>query len=212
MCTWEEVGGVTFSRSMKGTHTMLNYLKSRSFLMLGLGLTSGLAVGVGMAIGVFVATNQQTAGSSLFPETALHAVATARSESSSMAVATGPIDEDTEGLFTLDFQTGELMCFVMYPKGAGQRRIGGFFKANVIKDLGFEKTKKPNYLLVTGVTSFVGRTGTTRPGLSVAYVVDPNTGNFVAYGVPWDQTAAARMAPQMGALVKLDAQGIRKKP
>ncbi len=184
---------------------MANFLKSKSAWMLGLGLL----LGVGIVIGVLVATGGNPSGTFALPETALHAAGASRTET--MAVATGPIDEDTEGLFILDFQTGELMCFVIYQKGAGKRKIGGFFRTNVIKDLGFEKQKKPNYLLVTGETNFLRGGGVLRPGISVAYVVDVNTGKFAAYVVPWDQTAHARMVPQTAQLITLDGETIRRK-
>jgi hypothetical protein len=145
----------------------------------------------------------------LLAETTLHAASTTRTDS--MAAATGPVDDDTEGLFTLDFQTGDLLCFVMYPKGAGARKLGGFFKTNVLKDLGVDREKKPNYMLITGQTNFLRGSGTVRPGFSVFFVFDVNTGKFAAYGVPWDATSAARSAPQRAALILLDAQTIRRK-
>jgi len=144
---------------------------------------------------------------SLLPATALHAATASRNDS--MAVATGPIDDATEGLFVLDFHTGELTCFVVYPKGAGPRKIGGIFKANVLKDLGFDKDKKLNYLLVTGWTDFPPKGAAVRPAKCVAYVVDTNSGKVAAYGILWNPTAAAAGRPQTGPLILLDKDTVR---
>ncbi len=32
-----------------------------------------------------------------------------------MAIATGPIDDDSEGVFFLDYLTGDLQCWFYYP-------------------------------------------------------------------------------------------------
>jgi hypothetical protein len=151
-------------------------------------------------------------GSSQFenPATYLHAEAAARGET--VAVATGAVDEDVEGLFTIDFLTGELQCFVLYVKGPGANKIGGHFKRNVVADLGLEKGKKPKYLLVTGRANFTRGAAGVRPGFSVVYVIDDNSGKFAVYGLHWDKTKAVKGVPQAGTFILLDKKQNRVAP
>jgi hypothetical protein len=190
---------------------MANWLTRKSAALLGVGLALGLLVGVGMMTGTLCAVWFQHASPTGHPELVLHAESASGCDS--MAVATGPIDEDSEGLFTLDFLTGELSCFVIYAKGPAARSIGGKFKANVTAPtlLGTPQAgKKPHYLLVTGKTNFVrGGSSTMRPGFSVAYVVDTNTGKWVAFGVPWNPSASARGQVQEAALIPLATDNAR---
>jgi hypothetical protein len=129
----------------------------------------------------------------------LHASATHGADT--MAVATGAID-DSEGLFVLDFLTGELMCYVLSNK-SGTFRSG--FKTNVVQTLGIEPGKKPKYLIVTGIANLPRGLGPKRLAQSVVYVVDSNTGNFAAWGIPWDRNAAATVNVQVAPMVLLDA-------
>jgi hypothetical protein len=133
------------------------------------------------------------------PERYLHAEAAARGET--LAVATGAIDEDVEGLFTVDFLTGDLQCFVLYVKSSAPDKVGGRFVRNVVKDLGMEKGKKPRYLLVTGRANFPHGGGAVRPAFSAVYVIDDNTGKWAAYVVPWDRPKVVKGTPQTGTLI-----------
>jgi hypothetical protein len=119
-----------------------------------------------------------------FPETVLNATAT--HGGTTMAMATGPIADCVEGLFVMDFITGELQCWVYNPR-TGQ--IGGMFKHNVVADLGVEQGKQPKYLLVTGQGSFRTGGGNIRPADAIVYVADENTGHFAAYVLPWNRQA-----------------------
>jgi len=188
---------------------MFSRLSKKSALLVGTGLALGLLAGVGMTIGILATLGQRQTNQLILPETALHAVSSTRAET--LAAATGPVDDDMEGLFTLDFLTGDLQCFVMYSKGPGAQKFGGYFKTNVIPALqgadalkAPEKGKKPSYLLLTGQSRFVRGGGMLRPGYSVAYVIDANTGRFAAYGIRWSPTQAASGRPQKDELVLLD--------
>lgn len=116
-----------------------------------------------------------------------------------MAVATGVIDEGTEGVFILDFLTGDLQCWVINP------RVGQFtnlFKTNVIADLGVEQGKAPDYVMAAGVADFRGP-ASTNFGRSVIYVADGNTGNVACYAVPWSRQLAATASVQTGILQRV---------
>ncbi len=140
-------------------------------------------------------------------ETPLHATATDSSDT--MAVATGPVDEDVEGFYVLDFVTGDLQCTVLSQRTG---KFAGLFKANVLRDLNIEQSKKPRFLLVTGMVGFARGPGASRPAASIAYVIDTNTGRFGAYGVQWRRDAAAIGRPQAGTLSLLDIGAARSIP
>jgi hypothetical protein len=168
---------------------------TKAWWMLGLGFAMGLVFGVGILVG-----SQWTQNSSKLelPETLLHATATHGSDS--MAIATGPIDEGTEGFFVLDFLTGQLQCSVLNPR-TGQ--LAGLYMHNVVKDLGVEQGKQPKYLMVTGAANFRYGGGSVRPAESVVYVADANTGHYVAYMLPWNRNAAQYNAGQVNPMVPL---------
>ncbi|GIW91212.1 MAG: hypothetical protein KatS3mg109_1659 [Pirellulaceae bacterium] len=128
--------------------------------------------------------------------------ATATHGGQSMALATGRI-EDGEGLFILDYLTGDLHCFVIYPR-FGPNFLA-HFQTNVIQVLGVQPGKKPDYLMVTGEMDFRQGAGLNRPAGTVVYVADANTGKFAAFGIPWNRQAANVGQPQQGPLVLLSA-------
>lgn len=165
--------------------------------MLAAGLLGGLSLGIAMVVGIILGNQLGPRGTTL--EIPVQGVATDRSET--MAIATGSIDGQTEGLYTLDCLTGDLQCVVLNPRTS---RVGALFRTNVMNDLRVDGTKKPSFLMVTGMTNFVGGVGNVRPANSVVYVVDATTGRFVIYSVPWQRDMAARGAPQQAPLVLLD--------
>jgi hypothetical protein len=123
-----------------------------------------------------------------------------------MAMATGTVDEQ-EGLFVLDFLTGELQCYVLNARGPSV--FFAHYRTNVINALGVEQGKKPSYAMVTGDVAFLRGAAIARPAGSVVYVCDTNTGNIAVYGIPWNRTAAAAGRPQQGALILLDVAKAR---
>lgn len=167
-------------------------ISSRAFLF----LVVALAGSVGMLVGVggMLALRPEPAG-----ELPLYASAT--DTGTSMSMATGLVD-DMEGIFFLDFVTGELAGIVLNVNKPDM--IGGLFKTNVIKDLGVAADKKPAYLMTTGLASFaVGKAGPKQPGRCVVYVLDQNSGNFVGYGFEWSPAAAKAKEFQAGVLLPL---------
>ena len=142
--------------------------------------------------------NDKDAPASLeFPRQVLHADSAVVSES--FAVATGRIDADVDGFYTLDFLTGELQCAVM---GRRNGKFSGVFRTNVVKDIGIGQNAK--YILVTGQLSLPRGANLVRAADSIAYVLDENTGNFAAYAVPWRREFATAGRNQAGELILLD--------
>jgi hypothetical protein len=158
-----------------------------------LGLLLGLSLGLAAAVGAVATLTWSSHPALVLPETALHA--SAAQSSDTLAVATGMVDDDMEGLFVLDFVTGELKCMVMNPRNM---QINSLFTTSVLNDLGIDASRKrPDFLMVTGISRFMGQSNVS---MSVVYVVDANTGIFGAYGMPWFTGMARAGRPQTGPL------------
>ena len=123
------------------------------------------------------------------------------------AIATGRIDGDVDGVFTLDFLTGELQCAVL---GSRTGKFNGLFKGNVVNDLGVGQN--PKYLMVTGRISLPRGVAPARVADSVVYILDTSTGNFATYGLPWRPELASAGRNQGGQLVLLDVGKARNAP
>jgi hypothetical protein len=178
---------------------MSKWFANRPLWMLTVGLSVGLLVGVGMLTGALVTIAHHNSDTQHMPEVILNA--TASHSGDTFAMATGPIDSDVEGLFILDYLTGELHCYVMYPR---MGKFGGVFKHNVIADLGVQQGKNPNYVMVTGQAAFQRGTSAQTPAACVVYVADANTGNFAAYTIFFDRTRFRANMAQQGAFQLLD--------
>jgi hypothetical protein len=162
---------------------MFQSLAHRPRWIFGLGLSVGLLAGGGMLVGAWVALPARPAAPLAVPETFLHA--TCSNSSESFAMATGYIDEGVEGLFTLDFLTGDLTCAVLNPRSVTWVPV----KINVINDLGEKQGKNASYVMVTGHTAFVGRAmEMASPAPCVVYVADATTGVVAAYVVAVNRT------------------------
>jgi hypothetical protein len=169
-------------------------------------VTLGLLAGIGAASSVLYFS--RPAAPAGWPQgVPLHGATASTSET--MAIATGRIDDDVEGLYTLDFLTGDLQCFVLNPRSG---KFVGWFKTNVTNQLPVERGKKPQYLLATGEWSPAGFQTTQRPCQSVVYVADANTGLFMAYYLPWVKGAATTGLTQSTAMIPLEGQKIRNIP
>ena len=188
---------------------MLRNRNARALRWVALGVGLGLLVGVGMTVGTVIGmraaawSNAPQNAQAAFEEVRLRASGSHGAET--LAMATGPIDSDGEGVFVLDFLTGDLQCFVLNP------RIGkftGWFKTNVVKDLPVEKGKKPAYVMVTGAWNPRGGSG-SQPASCVVYVADSNTGLVAAYTFPWQRNAAAQAAPQAAGMLTLEVRKAR---
>jgi hypothetical protein len=159
----------------------------KSWSKLALGLVLGLAIGGAMTAGVLIGERQDSAvGMPKWED--LHLKAMASHGADTFAIATGPVDDEVEGLFTLDFLTGDLQCFVPNPRTGG---VGGWFKTNIANDMSIEKGKKPSYLIATGGFNFSMSTGNQRPANSLVYVADANTGEVACYTFPWNKSATS---------------------
>ena len=74
----------------------------------------------------------------------------------------------------------------------------------MLADLALDGTKKPNFLMVTGVASFASSGSSTRPASSVVYVIETNSGKFACYVLPWQRDIASRGGTQGGEFALVD--------
>jgi hypothetical protein len=155
----------------------------------------GLLVSAGVLIGTMTTIGHRSAPQLQIPETLLNASASHGGKS--FAMATGYIDTDIEGLFTLDYLTGDLKCWALNPR-APQVGWCGAFQHNVIADLGVQQGKDPDYVMVTGQASFQRGGATTSPASCAVYVADANSGNFAAYTIMWNRTLGKTGTLQQG--------------
>lgn len=155
-----------------------------------------LVVGVvfGLALGVSV--------SGVLPPEAVHASATHGQES--FAICTGPVDQDVEAVFFLDFVTGDLRAAVL---SIASRKFVALYEYNVLEDFP-AGTKNPKFLVVTGVANL--RRGNPPLGQTVVYVAESISGQVNAYGVPWLPTGRQPVVnPIKSRLVPLDTMKFR---
>jgi hypothetical protein len=178
--------------------------KRMPYLVAGifLGLSLGLATTAGVVIGFRASDSPDTAANPIgakFDEMKLHAMGAMGAET--MAITTGPVDEEAEGVFFLDFLTGDLQCFVLNPRVG---KFTGWFKTNVVKDLPVEKGKKPAYIICSGAWNPTRGGGNARPAQCVVYVCDTNTGAFAAYSFPWVRGTGSTLQTQASPMITLD--------
>ena len=178
----------------------------RVTLLMG-GLATGLLISSGFSLLGLYACGYLPAARVRWLETKLHAAAAQSGDS--MAVATGAIDEGVEGIFVLDFISGDLTCGVLNPR-TGQ--LGGLFKHNVVQDLGVQQGKQPKYMLVTGIYTSPARGSNTRPAQSIVYVADSTSGRYVGYSLPWNSQLLNSNVPQIQGMNLIGAGSARNVP
>lgn len=155
-------------------------------------LVGGVAVFVaGVAVGMWIRG----------PEVPRVFAATAASDDT-FAVCTAMIGDGVEGLFLLDFETGDLTGGVLNRANA---KFTTTYRHNVLKDLDFKtgQVKSPKFLLTAGAADFAGNAAVSMAS-SVLYVTDATTGVTVAYGIPWNAQQAATGAAVAAQIMPLD--------
>jgi hypothetical protein len=155
-------------------------------------------VSVGVLIGFLVAA--------FMPARPLHAVATHGADG--FALATGQIDNGIEGVYFLDYLTGDLKGAVL---NLNNGQFTTFYQYNVLKDLQVEGGKAPKFLMVTGIGQLRQRANQYQPGTAVIYVMEASSGTLAAYAVPWNVGRATlpSPAPQANAFVLLNVTKFR---
>ena len=150
---------------------------------------------LGLAIGL--------SASGLVPHAPLHAVGNATGDT--FAIATGPMDEEVEAVFFLDFLTGDLSAAALNPR---LLRFNALFKTNVIQAMQIDVSKNPKFAMITGM--FGTRRG-AGPGMgqSLVYVAESTTGRVGAFATPWERSMATANKPMTGMLRLLHVAELR---
>jgi hypothetical protein len=190
-------------QSIKEFQMIRRFLQHRVTLLFA-GLATGLVISSVVALLCLHVTGFFEAARMRWLETKLHAAAAQSGDV--MAVATGAIDEGVEGLFVLDFISGDLTCGVMNPRTG---TIGGLFKRNVVQDLGVEQGKQPKYLMTTGIYTSPARGSNTRPAQSIVYVADSTSGRYMGYSLPWNSQLLNANVPQIQPMVPIGGGSAR---
>ncbi|MEQ8847259.1 hypothetical protein [Botrimarina sp.] len=132
------------------------------------------------------------------PPIVADAMATAAHDN--FVVATGLVADDVEGLFFLDFLTGDLKGAVINRRGPG---FNGYFTYNIAADFNVGNVQNPKYLMVTGLARDLQTGGAGRMGRSVLYVVEATSGQAVVYGLPWNPSMYSANKPQRGTFIPI---------
>ncbi len=136
-----------------------------------------------------------------WPRNEVLAVATDRHEN--FAICTGPVDENVEALYYLDYLTGELKAVVINPVSY---KFGALFTRSVVADFGAAGTASPRYLMVTGMANMRRTGGQVQAGASLLYVAEVTSGFVAAYAVPWNRSVSNSGRVQVGELQLLDVR------
>lgn len=133
--------------------------------------------------------------------------ATATEGRDSFAIATGMIDmsDQLEGLYFLDYVTGNLKCTVLNTKTG---KFNALFSSNIANDFGADP-KNAKYLIVTGMARVPRGRGGGQIADSIIYVLEASTGQVAAYAVPFNTSMQAKGVPQQGEFVRLDKVRLR---
>jgi hypothetical protein len=158
--------------------------RTRRYYRLG-WLVAGLVVGSALGIALSTGKRQRddVATRLVFEELKLKAYAAHGNET--FVIANGPVDDNIEGVFCLDFLTGDLTGLVLHPRTG---KFQSAFKTNVVKDLPVERGKKPAYALTVGRFKAYAPLSNTSLGDGVVYVADCNTGRVATYAFPWNKS------------------------
>lgn len=154
-----------------------------------------------LAIGIVLGL----AASVLWPRTPIQAVATDRQ--GELAICTGPVDDDFEAVYVLDFLTGDLKATVVSPV---TYQFNSVFATNVFQKMTIDPQKNPKFVMVTGMARLrKGAGGNVQPGLSVLYVAELTTGQIASFIIPWAKGAQANNTYQSGELIMSDLRPYR---
>ncbi|MEM9185536.1 MAG: hypothetical protein AAGB00_03475 [Planctomycetota bacterium] len=115
------------------------------------------------------------------------------------AVATGPVQQDIEAFYFLDFLTGDLRATALNSREA---KFGAFYEYNIAQDFP-GATKNPKYLMVTGMANIPRGRGRTQIAQSVVYITEATTGQMAAYIMPWNSSMQASGKMQNGTFLKI---------
>jgi len=152
---------------------------------------------LGVCLGVVVTVLWQGTGKGV----TVHATAT--QGESNFSIATGFVANGIEGLYFLDFLTGDLRAMVISRRTG---RFDGFFEYNVQNDFG--QVKNPKYLMVTGEIDLPRGSG-RQLASGLVYIAEATTGQVYAYALPFDSSTSSAGKRQTGDFILVDGGPVR---
>jgi hypothetical protein len=114
----------------------------------------------------------------LVPPMPLHGSTAASVEG--FSVCTAELEPGQEGIYYLDYQTGDLAAAFLHPRTG---KFTNFYKHNILKD--FAEAKTPKFMLVSSSTPTIFPQGNIRPSTGIVYVVEVTSGIACAYAAPY---------------------------
>ncbi|MBD3675751.1 MAG: hypothetical protein HUJ26_19760 [Planctomycetaceae bacterium] len=137
-------------------------------------LTKILCAGLGMTFGIFA--------SQFWPsETVSGETADRNDHLTMLTVPTGTREGDVESIFTLNYQTGQLVGATLDPNTG---RFTRFYRRDIKPDFGVSPQAKPLYTMSAGTVPF-SRTGKIQAADGVLYISELNSGQVAAYAYPF---------------------------
>lgn len=152
------------------------------------------------ALGLSVGMNLQSDSEQAGPGFTIPVAAATAQGVENFAVATGPVDDDVEAFYFLDFLTGELKATAINTR---QGQFGSFYQYNITQDFDGAGGRNPKYLMVTGVARIPRGKGNSQIASSVVYITEATTGQMAAYVMPWNSSLQASGKRQMGTFLKI---------
>lgn len=113
------------------------------------------------------------------------------------------ISDSIDGIFTLDFLTGDLRGAVLNRQ---VNKFTAFYFRNVARDFDIDPKKEPHYSIISGMATIAGQGGISFAS-GVLYVGELTSGKVHCYAFPWKETP--RPVPVI-PLVPVDAYQFRQ--
>ena len=115
----------------------------------------------------------------IWPHEPLHATT---DRDSKFAISTCNVSPTVEGIFVLDFLTGQLTGGVISPQ-AGKFQYA--YQRNVAADFGVNPSAEPHYAIVCAGARLPNGRGGVSLGQGIVYVAELSSGRVVAYSFPY---------------------------
>ena len=138
---------------------------------------------IGLAAGLAIAT--------IWPHEHAGAVVAHGNEKFAMVTAQFDITDFVEGVFVLDYLTGQLRGSIMSPNAA---KFSALYTRNVAADFAVNPNEPGTYAIVSGRTNLNFR-GMPSPAASCIYIAELNSGKVICYAYPLGGRGAAQLTP-----------------
>jgi len=140
----------------------------------------------------------------LVPHAPLHATATERQDTFSMA--TGQVEDGVDAIYMLDFLTGDLTAAILNPQ---TRAFNSVYKRNIKEDLKVDAGKNPRFMMITGSADLRGGGGQNQFASSVLYVAELGSGNMGVYCLPFNAAQQNRAMNAVQSILALQVVPFR---